>query len=53
MVDDNKPLKDYVVSTNEEQHCSIVHPTLGPNNFKIKPFPEDMMQQNQFIGLLP
>lgn len=48
---DNKPLKDYVIPTDEESHYSIVHPTIGPNNFEIKPSLVGMVQHNQFSGL--
>lgn len=37
LVDDNKPLKDYVIPTEEEQHCSIGNPPIAANNFEIKP----------------
>lgn len=51
MVDDNRPFKDYIVPTDKEPHCSIVHPTVGVNNFQIKPSLVGMVQQNQFARL--
>ena len=34
---DTKPLKDYVIPTEEEPHCSIVHPPIAANIFELKP----------------
>lgn len=48
---DTKPLKDYAVPSEEELHCSIVHPPIGANNFKFKPSLSGMVQQKQFSGL--
>lgn len=48
---DNKPLKDYVIPTDGGPHYSLVHPTIGPNNFEIKPSLVGMVQQNQFSEL--
>lgn len=46
-----KPLKDYVIPTEEEPHCSIVPPLILENNFKLKLSLIGMVQQNQFTGL--
>ncbi|XP_050914722.1 uncharacterized protein LOC127129611 [Lathyrus oleraceus] len=45
---DTKPLKDYVIPTKEELHCSIVHPPIAKNNFELKPSLIGMVQENQF-----
>lgn len=46
MVGDNRPLKDYVVPTDEQQYCSLVHHPKGANNFEIKPPLIGMVYQN-------
>ncbi|KAI5394317.1 hypothetical protein KIW84_061125 [Lathyrus oleraceus] len=48
---DTKPLKDYVIPTEEEPHCSIVPPLILENNFKLKLSLIGTLQQNQFTGL--
>lgn len=40
------PLKDYAIPTEEEPHCSIVHPPIVTNNFELKPSLISMVQQN-------
>ena len=37
LVVNTKPLKDYVIPTEEEPHFSIVHPLIVENNFELKP----------------
>lgn len=48
---DLKPLNDYAVPTEEEPHCSIMHPHIGANNFEFKPSWIRMIQQDQFSEL--
>lgn len=40
-----------MIPTIEELHCSIVHPPVTNNYFKLKPYLIGMVQQNQFDGL--
>lgn len=49
--EDIKSLKDYAISTNEEPHCSIVHPPITANNFEVKPSLIGMIQHDQLSGL--
>lgn len=53
MVDpfDTKPLNDYVIPTQDEPYCSIMHPPIATNNFELKPSLIGMVQQNQFSSL--
>ena len=46
-----KPLKNFVVPSNEEPHSSILNPTIPANNFELKPTLLQIVQQNQFVGL--
>ncbi|XP_050919593.1 uncharacterized protein LOC127137151 [Lathyrus oleraceus] len=43
-IDGTKPLKDYVILTEEEPHCSIVHPPIAANNFELKHSLYDLSQ---------
>lgn len=43
---DIKLLKDYVIPTEEEPRCSIVHPPIPNNNFELKHSLIGMVQQN-------
>jgi len=47
---DNRPLKDFVVPSEEEPHTSIVRPAIAANNFELKPLLVQIIQQNQFSG---
>lgn len=47
-----KPLKVYVVPTNEESHYIIFHLPIGLNNFEIKPCLLGMIHKNRFLRLL-
>lgn len=51
LVIDTKPLKDYVVLTDEEPHNSIVHTPIATIKFEIKPSLVGMAQQNQLSWL--
>ena len=46
----NRPLKDFVVPSQDEPHSSIVTPTIQANNFELKPSLLQIVQQNQFSG---
>lgn len=37
LVVDDMHLKEYAIPTEEEMHCSIVHPSIAANNFERKP----------------
>ena len=47
---DNRPLKEYAVPSEEEPHTSILRPTFAANNFELKPSLVQIIQQNQFSG---
>ncbi|MCH89637.1 putative transposable element protein [Trifolium medium] len=47
---DNRPLKDFVVPSEDEPHSSIVNPAIQANNFELKPSLLQIAQQNQFSG---
>ena len=47
---DNRPLKDFAVPSEEEPHTSIVRPAIAANNFELKPSLVQIIQQNQFSG---
>lgn len=47
---DNRPLKDFAVPSDEEPHTSIVRPAIAANNFELKPSLLQIVQQNQFSG---
>jgi len=46
----NRPLKDFVVPSQDEPHSSIVNPTIQDNNLELKPSLLQIVQQNQFSG---
>lgn len=46
----NRPLKDYAASSEDEPHSSIAPPTIEENNFESKPSLLQFMQHNQFSG---
>lgn len=48
---DRKPLKDFALPSNKEPHSSIVNPAIAANNFELKPYSVQIVQQNQFVGL--
>ena len=48
MANNNRPLKDYAVPSEEEPHSSIVSPTVEARNFELKPALLQIVQQNQF-----
>ncbi len=50
MANNNRPLKDYAVPSEEEPHSSIVSPTVEARNFELKPALLQIVQQNQFSG---
>lgn len=43
---DNRPLKEYVVPSNEGPYLSIFFPSIADKNFKLKPSLYSMEQQN-------
>ncbi|KAK2393252.1 hypothetical protein QL285_055218 [Trifolium repens] len=45
---ENRPLKDFAVPSEDEPHSSIVSPTIQANNFELKPSLLQIVQQNQF-----
>jgi len=45
---ENRPLKEFVVPSDEEPHTSIVCPAIAPTNFELKPSLLQIVQQNQF-----
>src|SRR4030042_2451744 len=47
---DDRPLKDYAVPSEDEPHSSIVNPAVQANNFELKPSLLQIVQQNQFSG---
>lgn len=51
MAENNKrPLKDFVVQSQDEPHSSIVNPAIQNNNFELKPSLLQIVQQNQFFS---
>lgn len=48
---DTKPLKYYVVPTDDEPHSSIMHQSIVANNFELKHSLIGMIQQDKFSGL--
>ncbi|XP_050889036.1 uncharacterized protein LOC127094220 [Lathyrus oleraceus] len=46
-----RPLKEFAQLSNEEPRSSIVNPTIPTNNFELKPFLLQLVQQNQYAGL--
>lgn len=49
---DNRPLKEYNVPSNEEPHSSIFHPSIEANNFELKLSLLSMLHHNQFSSAL-
>lgn len=47
---DNRPLKDFVVPSEDEPQSSIVKPMIQANNFKLKSSLLKIVQQNQLSG---
>ncbi|AES76386.1 hypothetical protein MTR_6g078050 [Medicago truncatula] len=47
---DNQPLKDFDMPSDEDHHTNIVRPKIAVNNFKLKPSLLQIVQQNQFFG---
>lgn len=47
---DNFPLKEFAVPSNEEPYSSIVRPAIEENNFELDPSLLHMVQQIQFFG---
>lgn len=45
-----RPLKEFSIPSNDEPHPSIVYLTIQANDFKLKPFLFQIVQQNQFSG---
>lgn len=43
---DQRPLKDFVVPLEEETQLNIVCPMIVENNFELKPFLIQIVQQN-------
>src|ERR1043165_1693638 len=50
MGDQPRPLKSYVIPSQEEPHNNIVAPAIEANNFELKPSLLSVIQQNQFSG---
>lgn len=46
-----RPLKDLALPSNEEPHSSIVNPAIPTNNFELTPSLLQIVQQNLFAGL--
>lgn len=46
---DQRPLKDFVVPSEEETQLNIVRPMIVKNNFELKPFLIQIVQQNQIF----
>lgn len=47
---DTKPLKDYVILSQDKPHPSIIPPAIQVNNFELKSSMLYIMQQNRFSG---
>lgn len=47
---DNRPLKDFVVPSDEEPHSSIILPMIAAKSYELKPSLLQIVQQNQFSG---
>lgn len=45
---DNRPLRDFTVTSQDEPHSSIVPLAIQTNNFELKPCLLQIVQQNQF-----
>ncbi|MCI69049.1 putative transposable element protein, partial [Trifolium medium] len=50
MANNNHPLKDYAVPSEEEPYSSIASPAVEARNFELKPALLQIVQQNQFSG---
>lgn len=47
---DSRPLKDYIVPSQDKPHSSIIPPAIEANNFELRPSLLQIVQQNQFSG---
>lgn len=46
-----RPLKDFALPSNEDPHSSIVNPSIPAQNFELKPSLLQLVKHNQFTSL--